>query len=587
MPKKRTRSVLFILVLTLQLYSCLHLKYSSPHEALEYSVLAKCEDIEGYLDLFKDIDIGGLYTDEELGYKIISPEGEVSFLPETYLDFIHLSDVQLCEERAYLFGSLEMEIFDALVDSLRHGRDQEKYDYAVLKSILLGIEDYAKANPGDRPSFLMHTGDSVHLSLVSELWEFLYLFDQSLETIPWFNAIGNHDVTVLGTPISKNKVWLKNPTLSFLPISSNTKGQVCDPTNFINFHKAGSFLFSGVPVRGPIKSDRSLAVFTQDTFDPNTTKYQGFDMLPQRMRTPNSGFEKFEDSLSYSGGKTNEAFTGYYAFDCRLRENQSAVAGIKMVRVIVLNTSEAVSANASGGISESQVNWVRKILDGLPFGDTRVIAFGHHPLIAGEGNMRTDREYKGLLQRLQKLFETHVDVYFCGHTHGQSFDNSLGFLQIMGPSLLDFPQSGHKVRIEYSREHMRIQVVPFSHLGMQNEEVLHGDFGQIVAIGEEDAEVVEATESIVAFWKEESYLKSKDINEIVSLWETDNRVKGLLNEKIKSFGKEREIKRAMSKAVLLKHAYLGRQSALEESEETDYSWLGANYRFIVPLKRTE
>lgn len=587
MTGKKYWKIILLFAVSFQFFSCLHLKYSPRHTAREYSVLAKCEDIEGYLNLFKDVELDGIYTNQESGYTIISPSPEIPFVPQTCLNFIHLSDVQLCEERAYLFGGLEMEVFDALVDSLRHGRDQEKYDYAVFKSILLGIDSYAKTALKDKPSFLMHTGDSVHMSLVSELWEFLYIIDQSLKSMPWFNVIGNHDVTVLGTPISRNNVWLKNPTLAFLPISPNTQGRVCDPTNFINFHKAGPVLFSGVPILGPLKGRSGLDTISPGEFDPKGTEYQGFDMLPLQFRLKINDAEDYSEDNFPDGEKSFRTLKGYYSFDYRLKKNAATDSPMEKVRVIVLNTSEYVSFKALGGVSESQVKWARDILDGLPDKDTRVIAFGHHPLIGGQGNMRTDREHKDRLEKLQRLFEKHVDVYFCGHTHRQSFDNSCGFLQIMCPALLVFPQSGHKVKIEYGQEHMCLQIVPFSHSEMQNEGVLRQNLGHIAALWEKDGEVIEAIESIVSLGKEESYLKTQDINDILSLWENDEQIKRLVDEKIKKYGKDREIKRSLSKAVLLKHAYLGRVGAMEDDEETVYSKLGTNYKFYIPLKKLE
>jgi 3',5'-cyclic AMP phosphodiesterase CpdA len=575
---------LLLFVLVVQLSSCLHLKYSSPPEAEDTSILAKCRDIEGYLDLFADVQLGGIYTNENGGFKIISSLRNELFFPQARLDFIQLSDVQLCEERAYLFGRLEMKLIDSLVESLRHGQDQEKYDYAVFKSILLGIDSHSRKQPEGRPAFLIHTGDSVHMSLLSELWEFLYIFDRSLKTVPWFNVLGNHDVAVLGTPVSRNKVRLKNPTFSFLPISSNSDGQICDPTNFINFHKAGPVLVSGIPVLGPIKQRSELERFSPGVFDPERTEFHGFDMIPSLFREMTTETEKNRNPHFNDRQEDQPFWKGYYSFDVRLRKKNGSDFPLEKVRILVLNTSEHVSFKAMGGISEEQIKWVKDILDGLPDSKSRVIAFGHHPLIGGEGNMRTDRSFSDRLKRLQKLFEKHVDVYFCGHTHRQSYDDRFGFLQIFGPSLLVFPQSGLKVKIEYGKNDLCVEVVPFSHLEMQNQDVLGQNLDQITALWEKDGQVLEAIKSVVSFWEEESYLKSKDIDEIVSLWESDERVKKLLDEKIKPYKKDAEIKKSLRKAVLLKHAYLGRVGAMEDSRETDYSRLGPNYRFFLPFK---
>jgi hypothetical protein len=237
-----------------------------------------------------------------------------------------------------------------------------------------------------------------------------------------------------------------------------------------------------------------------------------------------------------------------------------------------------------GGVSESQVRWVKDILEGLPDKHTRVMAFGHHPLIGGQDSMRTDREHKDRLKTLQTLFKKHVDVYFCGHKHTQSYDNNHGFLQIVGPSLSSFPQSGHKVKIEYGKKSFSIEVVPFSHQEMQNESVLRQDPDRIAAIWEKDEEVIEALKFITSLWKEERYLKTKDINEIVSLWESDERIKTILDEVIQKYDKDTEIKRSLRKAVLLKHAYLGRIAAMEDRKETVYSKLGTNYKFMLPMK---
>ena len=569
----RKKIVLIFFVLT-QFACCFYLKYTSPQDAKQYSILEKRSNIEEYLNLFQGVRLDGIYTNENSGF-IEVPKGQKSlFSPEAYLDFIHISDAHIRDERALLYSRFIGNLLDSIITQVKFRKDQEKYDYAVLKCLLLGLNTYVEDTKHHKPSFLIHTGDSVHVSLVSEIWEFLSIFSQSLKALPWFNAIGNHDITLFGTSILGRSSILRNPTIAFMPINHPSKEKEYNPANFINFHRCKEIILNGIPLRGPVKECTELEKLSPNTFDPHHTLYQGFDFVP-------SNYSQKKESES----EIRQALKGYYTFDYLLEKNATSNSPLKKIRVLVLNTCEYVSPIAQGGVTDEQVEWAREMLEGLPDESTRVIAFGHHPLIAHIEGMRTDGIHRERLDTLNALFKDHVDVYFSGHTHQQGYDEKHGFLQVIAPSIMEFPQSGHKIRIEYHKDWMCIEVIPFSHKEMKYEDNLQKNLEAIVGIWESDEEVREAVQKIVNFWEENSYLKRKDINEILTFWKTDERARNLLQETIQKYHKDEEIMQSIRKAVLLKQAYLARRSSMRDKEREDYTTLGNNYRFYLPLKK--
>lgn len=90
---------------------------------------------------------------------------------------------------------------------------------------------------------------------------------------------------------------------------------------------------------------------------------------------------------------------------------------------------------------------------------------------------------------------------------------------------------------------------------------------------------------IESAWKENPGLQSKETADILSLWESDPDVRDLM-ESLVPYDFEEKVRAALTKASLLRQAYLAREAALEDIKEKRYFRLGQKFRFSVPF-RTE
>ncbi|MBU4331091.1 MAG: metallophosphoesterase [Acidobacteria bacterium] len=557
----------FLLITLLVLGGCYVLRYSSPEDASRFSVPGKYRDIESYLNLYKDVVLEGLYFEEDRPFLSVPAETDgqafsAAFQPD--FSFFHLTDVQLRDERANLYSRSTSGFMDRFVRSVRFHADQEKYDSAVFQCLLLGIETHIRKAEGRRPGFLIHTGDSVHVSLMSEAWEFLYLLDTTLTSLPWFNVIGNHDVTVFGTPTLGRSARMKDPTLGFFPLYLSGGGDYSDPEKYIRMHGPESFNLDGIPFSGPVRRPNDLARSPVYRFHPDSTSYHGFDM---------------------QAGETDEAdrMRGYYSFDFEFPNGDGHSSSGK-IRVIVINTAEYVDSNALGGFSQRQIDWLTEQLKKQTDPGTRTIAFGHHPLLPNNDGMRTDGVYSARLKQVQHLFASSVDVYFSGHHHRQSYNREFGFLQVVAPSLLEYPQSGHLVKVDLKGDRMLVEIEPFSHAEMRHRENLRRGLSAVVSLFEPDVMVRSVISEIESAWKESPGLRTKEMADILPLWETDPAVRDLMDSLV-PFGFEERVRTVLAKASLLRQAYLAREAALDDQKENRYFRLGQKLRFTVPFRR--
>jgi len=183
------------------------------------------------------------------------------------LTFIHLSDVQLRDEQVRLYDKATSKLADYIIPSFEHGPIQEVFDgavyYAIVQTINATANNHPEGNPL-RPSFMIHTGDAIDAGVVNELYEFLYITNEL--KLPWYNAIGNHDVGTFGN-IEQNLIYVNDPFVEFMTMHSKF--------NFINLHHSAYEFYPFVNV-----SPTNTGIdYTTRQADVLYSKYNGFDKL--------------------------------------------------------------------------------------------------------------------------------------------------------------------------------------------------------------------------------------------------------------------------------------------------------------------
>jgi hypothetical protein len=361
--------------------------------------------------------------------------------PGVKLSFIHLSDAQLRDERVYMFTKELTGLLDYISDGFDHEPDLVFYDYSYyLTQIGIMRQIQNRLPAAERPSFMIHTGDALHMGVVSELYEFIYITNKL--RIPWYDALGNHDYQVYGNLSSKD-VGVIDPTMGFQTVSSRY--------NFINMHGKGFAV------------DKQVYFSPDNAPDDNTTLltrsvYNGFD------RKGNTFLEqgKLRDRLN----KACKHCPGYYHFEAL--EPKEDDPGIL---VVVLDTSTKDFRFAKGTVyrhkevvgppDESrrleQINWLRGVLEEYAAkGNWMVLTFGHHAL---NGKNFFDDSY----EKVTELFHNpryNVVAYFCGHSHehlvayhkNPHHAETFGFWEIKTNAIMEYPKKGSLVNIRWTDE---------------------------------------------------------------------------------------------------------------------------------------
>ncbi len=361
--------------------------------------------------------------------------------PGVKLSFIHLSDVQLRDERVYMFTKELTDLLDYFSDGFEHEPDLVFYDYSYyLTQIGIMRQFQNRLSAAERPSFMIHTGDALHMGVVSELYEFIYITNKL--RIPWYNVLGNHDYDVYGNLSSKD-VGVIDPNMGFQTVSSRY--------NFINMHGKGFAV------------DKQVYFSPDNAPDDDTTRetrsvYNGFDRK-------GSGFLE-EGRLRERLNTACRNCPGYYHFEAL--EPKEGDPGIL---VVVLDTSTKDFRFSKGTVyrhnevvgspDESrrleQINWLRGILEEYAAkGNWMVLAFGHHAL---NGKNFFDDSY----EKVTELFHNpryNVVAYFCGHSHehlvayhkNPHHAETFGFWEIKTDAIMEYPKKGSLVNIVFTDE---------------------------------------------------------------------------------------------------------------------------------------
>ena len=366
--------------------------------------------------------------------------------PGEKLSFFHLSDVQLHDERVYMFSKNLTSFFDKFVNSFEHDPDMVFYDYSYYLAVIGAmriLSDRLANEKGIEPSFMIHTGDSVNMGVVSELYELIYITN-NLE-IPWFNVIGNHDFQVYGN-ISSKHVGVINPNMGFQTINSRY--------NFINMHGKGFDLDSRIyfsPDNAP----------HGNTASDRRSVYNGFDMRGK--------FTLENEFLNERMNQPCEKCHGYYFFEAlEPKDNDPGILCVvldtttKNFRFSLgtvykdVENEDITDKELRKALKYEQINWLKDVLERYSTKNNwMVLVFAHHPLSRGFFD-ESDEE-------LIKIFEKpkyNVIAYFCGHNHTHEINyhknsnnaNTFGFWEVITGSIFEYPKKGSLVTLRLTEE---------------------------------------------------------------------------------------------------------------------------------------
>ncbi len=383
--------------------------------------------------------------------------------------FIHLSDVQLYDERVVLVSRAIADLFDRFVASARLDPGQAKHDTAVFLALVESInrwnEGLCRARGGAspyNPMFVVHTGDEIHADVYQEMWEFLQV--SSRLRLPWFPLIGNHDVMTFGArPAAEETVTqieTDRPSLAMNIIRT--------PQEFMAFHGTGepARLPPGIEMALPpyVPVAPGCSVRTRGAGDAPAVGNPFAEYEIPSTRAP-TGAACAEWSGYQARLTDSDGFPGYHSWtvdsaQSRIPESwrEKTLGKNIRLRFLFLNTAQDITFS-SGGVKDDQLAWARCQLERAGQNNEYVIAFGHHPL----SSLFSEREGIGFRRSeyseiAQEMIDTLAEYrrflgYFTGHTHryehhevcatsGRCFD------EIQAPSAVqEVPQAGLLVRI--------------------------------------------------------------------------------------------------------------------------------------------
>jgi hypothetical protein len=397
-------------------------------------------------------------------------------LSRPLLSFVHMTDIQLRDPSVVLTDrklSKRLDWFERL-SSFEYDEDLAFYNQYLFEATVATINAAAGPSaPGgdpERPSFVIHTGDSIDAGVMSELRRFHRVIDRL--RIPFFELFGNHDLLVFGnlTPIAD---VAKGDDGKCVPVASLIGGQTALAPNKIcvdvHVRPCATCTTSDVALVAATNGHAATRKrFTDELFhqasqpvaepaDGGPAAYCG-DTHPKIMETPYSRAHGFD--LGTADDTLGGERLGYYAFVQRLADGRQAV-------FVALDSEdlEDFQGGNGGHIGHAQLAWLQRVLRCVQrpeHAHDLVFVFAHQPLSL----ISVDPADARLNLEDTLRSSDNVVAYLFGHNHEHAIcgDLRLGkdhrpttctrFWEIETASLVEFPQEARMVRIKQVGQHL-------------------------------------------------------------------------------------------------------------------------------------
>ncbi|HEU4729075.1 MAG TPA: metallophosphoesterase family protein, partial [Kofleriaceae bacterium] len=346
-----------------------------------------------------------------------------------------------------------------LIQSFEYDPDEMFYGRYMVQAMIETINQEVRRQPERdpaRPSFVIHTGDLIDAGVDSEASIVHSMIDQL--AIPFFDAIGNHDVLVFGNLLPATA--LARATDDDGCVSA---GSVIAPyLRYFRRHRPRwlptrlcAEAAPGVTLLAEGTHARSLRRFIRSLEHDEATP------IPALVdRGPGSECRGEKDiasnPLTLDHGFDLNADKGYYGFAQSL-----TLDGVpRHALFLVLDSMDLLDGEGGnvGRVREPQLQWLQRAL-ACAEADDLIFVFAHHGLseiVVGDG-LAPRRPGPS---RLEELLVAHnqqhhnIVAFLFGHHHVHEICKDprptacASFWEVQTASIVDYPQEGRLVRIK-------------------------------------------------------------------------------------------------------------------------------------------
>ena len=354
--------------------------------------------------------------------------------------FLHISDAHLRDETIYASSRWKRRLLflDRAAPVATRNRYVEAFDSLTYASFLIG---YGKGQriDGPVPSFIVHGGDLLDLSLTTELVEAMRILRafaraEDCRHVPLYSMVGNHDGLIFGSLPGR---WVRTRDLGVNGTEFVLAHLLADPVARRGFGFGGNEIIQSLAREAPGDQVRRFRDELREAADRraairNSRQVERLLSIPAVVR----------NAIRTSGeGDRLGLRCGYYSWTTRVK---GADEHVHVIRYIALDTRS--SKGVYGQIHGVQLGWLYNELAEAMSHKECVVLFAHHRPgeITGPGPSRNE------LHALLASFP-NIAAYFHGHRHrneerppGHRYGH---FLLAQTGSTADFPQTGRQVSI--------------------------------------------------------------------------------------------------------------------------------------------